>query len=329
MGMGFQCALYPLLTPLACANQDTIFQRGESSEDHYFLRKGTVDVLAGGARHEVLYRVNQGQYFGEEVLTGQRRYTTVVSNGFTELWSLAKEDLLGCAAWARPRGLVPSHAKWLRVVPPPTLSRALSRRLSRCTCHARPWTHPPRRDRCRCAAWCASFPARAEAGGVRCAGARPRTMGPRPIPRRSPAPAEPPLSPKPPPPPSLCRQGTLPPLPSPSSNLVQTPATITSSSPARAQMMMPLPPSASRPRQRDGRCAQFRPKCSTFHPPPHAVAAAHEYAPRGERACPVAAAFPSSQHPRRYGARPLAGQAPDWPMVPTTTSSSILTSLSS
>ena len=158
MGVGFQCAVYPLLTPLACANQDTIFQRGESSEDHYFLRKGTVDVLAGGARTEVLYRVNQGQYFGEEVLTGQRRYTTVVSNGFTELWSLAKEDLLGCAAWARPRGLVPSHAKWLRVVPPPTLSRALSRRLSRCTCHARPWTHPPRRDRCHFAAWCASFP---------------------------------------------------------------------------------------------------------------------------------------------------------------------------
>ena len=64
-----------------------------ASNDLFFLRKGTIDVLAAGLGSEVLYRIGSGQYFGEEVLTGQRRGCTVVSNGFTEMWSLSKDVL--------------------------------------------------------------------------------------------------------------------------------------------------------------------------------------------------------------------------------------------
>ena len=109
MGVGFQCAVYPP-PRRSRAPIKTRSSSAASLQRTTTLRKGTVDVLAGGARTEVLYRVNQGQYFGEEVLTGkggtlsgvQQLHGAVVSR---------HEDLLGCAAWARPRGLVPSHAK--------------------------------------------------------------------------------------------------------------------------------------------------------------------------------------------------------------------------
>ena len=93
LGIDFQRSVYPQLKPLAYANQDVIYQRGDVSEDIFFLRKGTVDVLAGGPGTNVLYRLNQGQYFGEEVLTHQRRGCSVLSNGWTELWSLSRDIL--------------------------------------------------------------------------------------------------------------------------------------------------------------------------------------------------------------------------------------------
>jgi len=95
MGVEFQRAVYPLLKPVTYAHQDVIYARGDVADDTYFLRKGTVDVLAGGAGTECLYRINQGQYFGEEVLTNMRRSSHVVSNGMSEMWTLDKEDLEG------------------------------------------------------------------------------------------------------------------------------------------------------------------------------------------------------------------------------------------
>ena len=93
LGVEFQRSVYPQLKPLAYANTDVIYNRGDASNDIFFLRKGTVDVLAGGHDTNVLYRLDQGQYFGEEVLTHQRRGCTVVSNGWTELWSLSRDIL--------------------------------------------------------------------------------------------------------------------------------------------------------------------------------------------------------------------------------------------
>ena len=93
LGLEFQQAIYPRLKPVAYANMDILYHKGEESSDMFFLRKGAVDVLAGSLGTEVLYRITQGQYFGEEVLVHQRRGSTVVSNGWTEMWSLSREVL--------------------------------------------------------------------------------------------------------------------------------------------------------------------------------------------------------------------------------------------
>lgn len=93
LGVEFQQEVYPRLKPVSYANLDVIYHKGDNSEDIYFLRKGIVDVLAGGQVTNVLYRVHQGQYFGEEALTHERRGCAVVSNGWSELWSLSRDVL--------------------------------------------------------------------------------------------------------------------------------------------------------------------------------------------------------------------------------------------
>jgi CRP-like cAMP-binding protein len=93
LGTEFQQAVYPRLKPLSYATLDVIYSKGDASNDIFFLRRGTVDVLAAGFGSEVLYRITQGQYFGEEVLTHQRRGCTVLSNGITEMWSLSQQVL--------------------------------------------------------------------------------------------------------------------------------------------------------------------------------------------------------------------------------------------
>lgn len=89
LGVEFQRSVYSQLKPLTYANTDVIYARGDFSHDIYFLRKGTVDVLASGLDTKTLYRLHGGQYFGEEVVTHQRRGCSVVSNGWTEIWSLS------------------------------------------------------------------------------------------------------------------------------------------------------------------------------------------------------------------------------------------------
>jgi len=93
LGIDFQRSVYPHLKPLGYANADVIYNRGDDSDDIYFLRKGIIDVFAGGNATNVLYRLHQGQYFGEESLTHMRRGCTVTSNGWTELWSLTRDVL--------------------------------------------------------------------------------------------------------------------------------------------------------------------------------------------------------------------------------------------
>jgi len=93
LGVSFQHEVYPRLKPVAYANQDVIYAKGAPPDDIFFLRKGLVDVCSTGKGTNVLYRVTQGQYFGEEALTHERRASTTLSNGWTEMWSLSREVL--------------------------------------------------------------------------------------------------------------------------------------------------------------------------------------------------------------------------------------------
>ena len=93
LGVEFQQEVYPRLKPVSYANQDVIYPKGSVSEDIFFLRKGTCDVLAGGPGTNVLYRINPGQYFGEEALTHERRGCSILANGWCELWSLSRDVL--------------------------------------------------------------------------------------------------------------------------------------------------------------------------------------------------------------------------------------------
>lgn len=91
LGVEFQQEVYSQLKPVSYANQDVIYAKGSPSEDIYFVRKGQVDVLAGGPATNVLYRVCPGQYFGEEALTHERRGCSVLANGWCEMWSLSRD----------------------------------------------------------------------------------------------------------------------------------------------------------------------------------------------------------------------------------------------
>jgi CRP-like cAMP-binding protein len=93
VGIDFQRAVYPHLKPVMYVHQDLIYKRGDKAEDTYFLRKGAVDVLAGGSGTLVLFRVNQGQHFGEEAFTNQKRASNIISNGMTEAWTLSNDKL--------------------------------------------------------------------------------------------------------------------------------------------------------------------------------------------------------------------------------------------
>ena len=93
LGTDFQLAVYPRLKPVSYAHHDVVYTKGSSSEDIYFLRKGQVDVLAGGPGTNVLYRVTAGQYFGEEALTHERRGCSILSNGWCEMWLLSRDVL--------------------------------------------------------------------------------------------------------------------------------------------------------------------------------------------------------------------------------------------
>lgn len=88
----FQLEVFPLFKPVSAAPREIIFQKGDPSDGLYFLVKGTVEVISG-FDGRVLYRVRQGNHFGETTLTGRRRVATHRAVTACEIYLISSEDL--------------------------------------------------------------------------------------------------------------------------------------------------------------------------------------------------------------------------------------------
>jgi len=97
----FQMEIFPLLKPLSAAPKEIIFNKGEESSSLLFLIKGSVEVISG-VDGRVLYRIRQGNFFGESVLTGRRRSATHRAAMACEFLLLTRDALTELFA-RRPR----------------------------------------------------------------------------------------------------------------------------------------------------------------------------------------------------------------------------------
>ena len=88
----FQMQIFPLLKPLNASPKEVIFNKGDQSQSLYFLIKGQVEVISG-VDGRVLYRVKQGSFFGESVLTGRRRAATHRAATTCDLLIISSDDL--------------------------------------------------------------------------------------------------------------------------------------------------------------------------------------------------------------------------------------------
>jgi len=88
----FQLEVFPLFKPLSASPREAIFVRGDSSDSLFFLLKGSVEVISG-YDSRVLYRVRQGQHFGETALTGRRRVATHRAVAACEIYLISTYDL--------------------------------------------------------------------------------------------------------------------------------------------------------------------------------------------------------------------------------------------
>ena len=90
----FQLQVFPLLKPISVAPGEVIHCKGDISHDLLFLIKGRVEVLSG-IDHRVLYVIEEGEFFGESVLTGRRRLAThrVAHGKLSELFALSSTSL--------------------------------------------------------------------------------------------------------------------------------------------------------------------------------------------------------------------------------------------
>ena len=88
----FQLEVFPLFKPIAASPGDIIFKKGDRPDLLYFLIKGLVEVTSG-VDGRVLYRIAEGQHFGEQVLTGRRRSATHRASVSCEMFAITREDL--------------------------------------------------------------------------------------------------------------------------------------------------------------------------------------------------------------------------------------------
>lgn len=108
----FQLAIFPKLKPLSFSRGQTIFEKGEASQDLLFVLNGEVDVLNRNDEHFMKISPNEcamidnktgatlvslsstaGGCFGQSVLVGKRREAKHVAYTSCEVWSIAKEDM--------------------------------------------------------------------------------------------------------------------------------------------------------------------------------------------------------------------------------------------
>jgi len=88
----FQMEIFPLLKPLSAAPREVVFNKGDQSQALYFLIKGQIEVISG-VDGRVLYRIKQGSFFGESILTGRRRAATHRAATTCDLLLISSEDL--------------------------------------------------------------------------------------------------------------------------------------------------------------------------------------------------------------------------------------------
>ena len=88
----FQMEVFPVLKPANASAKEVIFHKGENPHGLYFLIKGQIEVISG-VDGRVLYRIRQGSFFGETVLTGRRQTATHRAATTCELLMISSEDL--------------------------------------------------------------------------------------------------------------------------------------------------------------------------------------------------------------------------------------------
>merc|ERR1712226_1554434 len=88
----FQLEVFPLFKPVSAAPREVIYSKGDAPDGLFFLLKGQVEVVSG-IDGRVLYRVKQGQHFGETVLTGRRRIATHRATLSCEMFVISADDL--------------------------------------------------------------------------------------------------------------------------------------------------------------------------------------------------------------------------------------------
>ena len=85
------------LKPIIFLPGDYICRKDEIEREIYIIQSGLVVVLGGNNGKTVLITVGKGSTFGEIALLGvagmSRRTADVVSKGFSNLFTLRKEDL--------------------------------------------------------------------------------------------------------------------------------------------------------------------------------------------------------------------------------------------
>ena len=88
----FQLEVFPLFKPVSASMREVIFYKGDLPDGLFFLVKGSIEVISG-YDGRVLYRVRQGQHFGETVLTGSRRPATHRAAAPCEMMVISSDEL--------------------------------------------------------------------------------------------------------------------------------------------------------------------------------------------------------------------------------------------
>ena len=113
LSLDFKRALFPLLTPMPLAEDETIYRKGEASTDIYFLITGSVSAMRNGMKRREFRSVNGlteadtldpgtgdlilskpfAGCFGQTALLGRRRQDTLVASVKSEVLSVSKGHL--------------------------------------------------------------------------------------------------------------------------------------------------------------------------------------------------------------------------------------------
>jgi CRP-like cAMP-binding protein len=127
LDISFQLEIFPLFQPMSAVTRETVFSKGEPSHGLFFLLKGRAEAISA-IESRVLYNVKAGQSFGESVLTGRRRASTIRAITPCEMYTVSRASLHELFN-KRPREGRLMHAALLREHVRKEKMRALSLRM--------------------------------------------------------------------------------------------------------------------------------------------------------------------------------------------------------